>query len=146
MVEKNKKARKGTSSEKAGKTNSVPAEGSLMSSAFKGIGIGLGITCIIFAVCALILTYTDMDESFIGIVSTISTAVSAAVAGFITARRRGKSGLITGIFTGIMYGIILLAISIGAGGGPISAGMLTTLITAAAGGGIGGILGVNSKQ
>ena len=131
----------GDKTAKSGKTS----KNGVLASAFKGIGIGLGITCIIFAVCALILTYTDADESFVGIVSTISTAVTAAAAGFITARSRGKSGLLTGILAGAVYGVILMAISAAAGGGPISMGNLTCLITAAAGGGIGGILGVNTK-
>ena len=146
MADKNKKARKTASAENSAKANKGASEHGTMFAALKGIGMGLGITCIIFAVCALILTYTDADESFVGIVSTISTALSAAVAGFITAGSRGKSGLLTGITAGLIYGIILLAISMAAGGGPVSTTNLTTLITAAAGGGIGGILGVNTKQ
>lgn len=117
----------------------------MVSAVLKGTGAGLGITCIVFAVCALILTYTDVSDSYIGIVSTVCTAVSALVSGFIWARASGKKGLLTGIAAGVVYGIVLLAISVIAGGGPLSLGTITCLVVAAAGGGIGGILGVNTK-
>ena len=51
----------------------------------------------------------------------------------------------TGAAAGIIYGAVLLAVSVIAGGGPLSLGCATCLIVAAAGGGIGGILGVNTK-
>ncbi len=135
-------AKNGKEPQKAG--NGAGAEKSILPPALKGIGVGLGVTCVIFAVCALVLTYTDMDESYVGIISTVCTALSAAAAGYISAKGRGKRGLITGALTGIAYGIILLVIS-AAAGGPIDMNCLSFMITAAAGGGIGGILGVNAK-
>ena len=60
-------------------------------------------------------------------------------------RARGRNGLLTGAAAGIIYGVLLLAVSVIAGGGPLSLGCATCLIVAAAGGGIGGILGVNTK-
>ena len=116
-----------------------------ISAVLKGIGIGLGITCIVFVICALILTYTNVSDAYIGIVSTVCTAVSALAAGFIWSKAYGKKGLFIGIAAGLIYGVILLAISLIAGGGPLSLGTLTCLVVAAAGGGIGGVLGVNTK-
>ena len=55
----------------------------LLYAALKGTGVGLGITCIIFAACALLLTYTDISDSYIGIVSTVCTALSALASGVI---------------------------------------------------------------
>ncbi|GFI62280.1 hypothetical protein IMSAG049_01456 [Clostridiales bacterium] len=120
-------------------------DNSFIQAVLKGTGIGLGITCIVFVACALILTYTDVDESHIGIVSTICTAVSALASGFIWARAARKKGLLIGALAGLVYGIIILIISLIAGGGPLAMGSLTCLVIAAAGGGIGGILGVNTK-
>lgn len=117
---------------------------SLGASILKGLGVAFGITCLVFVICALILTYTEADDSFIGIVSTVCTAVSALCAGKIWASALGKRGLISGAFAGIVYGIILLAISVVSGGGPLSMGAGICLVIAAAGGGIGGILGVNA--
>lgn len=118
---------------------------SLGTAILKGLGVAFGITCIVFVICALILTYTDMHDSFISIVSTICTAVSALFAGRIWASVIGKRGLIVGAVAGIVYGIILLVISVVSGGGPLSLGAGSCLLIAAAGGGIGGILGVNAK-
>lgn len=118
---------------------------SLGASILKGLGVAFGITCIVFVICALILTYTDMNDSFIGIVSTVCTAVSALCAGKIWASAIGKKGLAVGALSGIVYGVILLVISVISGGGPLSLGAGACLLIAAAGGGIGGILGVNTK-
>lgn len=121
------------------------ADSSFAASALKGIGVGLAITCVVFVICALVLTYTDVSDAHIGIVSTVCTAGSALAAGFIWAKGRGKSGLVTGVFAGIVYCAVLLAVSLAAGGGPLSLGTLTCLAVSAAGGGIGGIFGVNAK-
>ena len=145
MAEKKIRKSGKTSAKKSVSGDSQGGKGTF-TAALKGIGVGLGITCIIFAVCALILTYTDADESFTGIVSTVSTALSAVAAGFITAKNRGKNGLVTGMLAGLAYGVILLAISAAAGGGPVSLSSLACLVTAIAGGGIGGILGVNYSR
>ncbi|MCD8036690.1 MAG: TIGR04086 family membrane protein [Clostridiales bacterium] len=137
--------RNSSKKEKNSKNDIKESGGSFIASAVKGIGIGLGITCIVFVICALVLTYTDVSDAHIGIVSTVCTAVSALAAGFIWAAGRGKSGLITGILAGMVYCVVLLAVSLAAGGGPLSLGTLTCLVVSAAGGGIGGIFGVNVK-
>ncbi len=134
-----------TGKDKCQKTAGNDGDCSFMGMALKGLGVGLGITCIAFVICALILTYTDVSESYIGIVSTVCTAVSSLAVGLIWARGVGRRGLATGALAGAVYCIIMLAISIVAGGGPLSAGTITCLIVSAAGGGIGGVLGVNAK-
>ena len=120
-------------------------EGNFISSALKGTGIALVITCIIFVICALVLTYTDISDSYMGIVSTLCTALSSLVSGFVWAKGRGKGGLVTGIVAGLVYCIIILAVSILAGGGPLSMGTGICAIVSMAGGGIGGIFGVNKR-
>lgn len=134
-----------TGKDKCQKTARKDGDYSFARAALKGLGVGLGITCIVFVICALILTYTNVSDSYIGIVSTVCTAVSALAAGFIWAKGMGRRGLATGALAGVVYCVILLAISLIAGGGPLSLGTITCLIVSAAGGGIGGILGVNAK-
>ena len=48
-----KSAKNGKEPQKAG--NGAGAEKSILPPALKGIGVGLGVTCVIFAVCALVL-------------------------------------------------------------------------------------------
>ncbi len=145
MVKSNKKKSMGNSKKVSSQKKDGSENKSLGAAILKGLGIAFGITCIIFVICALILTYTDVNDSFIGIVSTICTAVSALCAGKIWASYVGQKGLIVGVIAGIVYGIILLVISVVSGGGPLSLGAGSCLLIAAAGGGIGGILGVNAK-
>lgn len=118
---------------------------SFVAAALKGTGMGLIITCIIFIIFAFVLTYTDISDSYTGIVSTVCTALSAIVCGYVWAKGRGKDGLLIGMLAGLVYCVILLIVSFIAGGGPLSMGTLTCLVVALAGGGIGGIFGVNKK-
>ena len=137
---KNKKNKEKTTKQKKRNDN---GEKSLLLSAIKGLGTAFAITCIVFVICAFVITYTDIKDSFVGIVSIICTAVSALAAGRIWASAIGKNGLIMGAMAGAVYGIILLGISVASGGGPLTLGAGTCVIVAAAGGGIGGIIGVN---
>ena len=137
---KNKKNKEKTTKQKKRNDN---GEKSLLLSAIKGLGTAFAITCIVFVICAFVITYTDINDSFVGIVSIICTAVSALAAGKIWASACGKKGLIMGAMAGAVYGIILLGISVVSGGGPLTLGAGTCVIVAAAGGGIGGIIGVN---
>ncbi len=137
---KNKKNKGKTTKQKKRNDN---GEKSLLLSAIKGLGTAFAITCIVFVICAFVITYTDIKDSFVGIVSIICTAVSALAAGKIWASAFGKNGLIMGAMAGAVYGIILLGISVASGGGPLTLGAGTCVIVAAAGGGIGGIIGVN---
>ena len=116
---------------------------SYASAALRGLGVALLITCIVFILCALIITYTDVSEAYVGIISTICTAVSGLAAGLVWSKAFKKKGLITGAFAGAIYGLIILLIGVLSGGGPLYLGTLTCLLVAAAGGGIGGVFGVN---
>lgn len=145
MVKLNKKKSLGNEKKVRREKKDSNENKSLGAAILKGLGVAFGITCIVFVICALILTYTDVNDSFIGIVSTVCTAVSALCMGKIWASTIGKKGLLVGAFSGIVYAFILLVISVVSGGGPLSLGAGTCLLIAAAGGGIGGILGVNTK-
>ena len=75
---KNKKNKEKTTKQKKRNDN---GEKSLLLSAIKGLGAAFAITCIVFVICAFVITYTDIKDSFVGIVSIICTAVSALAAG-----------------------------------------------------------------
>jgi len=145
VVKTNKKRNLGLDRKNRRERKDGGEKNSLSTAILKGLGVAFGITCVVFVICALILTYTDINDSFIGIVSTICTAVSALCVGKIWASAMGQKGLLLGAFAGIVYGIILLVVSVVSGGGPLSLGAGTCMVIAAAGGGIGGILGVNTK-
>ena len=123
----------------------APASGRI-NAVFKGLAAACAITCIVFVVYALLLTYTDISEQYISLVALICAAVSSASAGFIAARKMESGGLIWGVICGIIYAALLFAVNTLAGAessGIIS--KITMLVCSACSCGIGGILGINRK-
>lgn len=113
----------------------------------KALAIAYAITCIVFITYAILLTYTSMTEQNVPLISLICTVVSAAVAGFDMAKSAKNKGLIWGLLAGIFYVIILFVIIILSGGNfEFSGGKITTFLISLAGGGIGGVMGVNMKK
>lgn len=113
----------------------------------KGMAVAYAITCIVFIAYGLLLTYTGVSEERIPMVALICTAVSAAVAGFDWAKCANSRGILWGIFAGLVYGVILFLLHGAAGNGfGFQMAKLTMLLVAIAGGGIGGILGINLKK
>ena len=113
----------------------------------KGLAVAYAITCIVFIAYGLLLTYTSVSEERIPMVALICTAISAAVAGFDWAKCANSRGILWGILAGVVYGVILFLLQGAAGNGfGFQMTKLTMLLVAIAGGGIGGILGINTKK
>ena len=110
----------------------------------RGLAAAYMLTCVVFIVFALILTYTGVSESTIPVVSFVCTAVSAILAGLLTARATAKNGLFWGLLAGALYSLVLFGVGLLIGDGfALNLGRFGTFLLAVAGGGIGGILGVN---
>lgn len=113
----------------------------------RGLAVAFAITCIIFIGFGILLTYTSLSEDALPVVSLVSTALSAAAAGYDWAACMKKRGLFWGMLAGAAYGVLLYLVTGLAGGGlRLELSVLMTLIVALAAGGIGGILGVNKKN
>lgn len=112
-----------------------------------GLGIGYAITCIIFIAYAIILTYTDTTEKNIPIVVTVTVVLSVLIAGYDAAKAVTKKGWLWGMLAGLLYAFImfLIGMSVIRNFG-FSGKMLTLLVLSVAGGGLGGILGINLKK
>ncbi|WP_066088437.1 TIGR04086 family membrane protein [Anaerotignum neopropionicum] len=113
----------------------------------KGMAIAYAITCIFFIAYGLILTYTNVSEQSLPMIALACTAISTAIAGYDWAKCRKKNGLLMGLLAGFIYTVILFIVTALASD-TFTVGMskVMTLIVALAGGGIGGILGVNGKK
>lgn len=112
----------------------------------RGLAAAFAITCIIFIGFGILLTYTDLSEDILPMVSLGCSALSAAAAGFDWGSCIGQKGLLWGLLAGAAYTVILFLVTGLAGNGiQVELSGLMTLIVAMAGGGIGGILGVNRK-
>lgn len=117
------------------------------------MGIGKGVvgaclfTIIVFVVMAFVLTYTDVSEGIIAAASVLITAVAAIIAGFFAAKSAKNRGLLWGMAAGIIYVLIVFVVLFTSQDGmTFSLGKITGVLCAAAGGGIGGILGINTKK
>lgn len=112
----------------------------------RGMAIAFAITCIIFIGFGILLTYTDLSEDSLPLVSLVCTALSAAAAGYDWAACMKKKGLLWGLAAGAVYAVLLYLVTSLAGNSfALQLSGIMTLIVALAGGSIGGILGVNRK-
>ena len=113
----------------------------------RGMAIAFAITCIIFIGFGILLTYTSVSEDTLPLVSLICTALSAAAAGFDWAACMKRKGILWGLLAGAVYTVLLFFVTGLAGSGfQVELSGIMTLIVALAGGGIGGIFGVNRKN
>ncbi|MDO4300697.1 MAG: TIGR04086 family membrane protein [Clostridia bacterium] len=113
---------------------------------FKGILISYIITMLVFIIFALLITYTDISEKHIGTVIRITTAIVCILSGFITAGSANKGGLIWGIISGISYVIIMCIVGyLLLPDYSITSKLIVSLMLAVAGGGLGGVVGINLK-
>lgn len=113
----------------------------------KGIVMAYAVTCIIFITYGIVLTYTDITEEKLPLIALCCTVISAGIAGFDWARCAKARGILWGILAGLVYGVILFVLDGIAGSGFSVVGSKGLMILlAAAGGGVGGILGINMKK
>ncbi len=112
----------------------------------KGMAAAFGITCIIFIGFGILLTYTSVSEERLPLVALICTAISTAAAGYDWAACKRQRGLFWGLLAGLVYMVLLFFITGLAGDFRLELSGLMMLAVALAGGGIGGILGVNRKK
>ena len=118
---------------------------------FKHLAIGVlmafAITCIVFLAYAMLITYTDMSERNLPVVVAITTLLSVMVAGFDAAKGATNRGWLWGMGAGLIYVLILAIIMvILLPTFAVDGRTFTVAILGLAGGGLGGILGINLKK
>ncbi|MBR6542087.1 MAG: TIGR04086 family membrane protein [Anaerotignum sp.] len=112
----------------------------------RGMAVAFAITCIIFIGFGILLTYTDISEEHLPLVSLVCTVCSAAVAGYDWAACMKKRGILWGMAAGAVYtAVLFLVTSLAAGKFTAELSSLMILVSAVAGGIVGGIMGVNRK-
>ena len=134
-----------TGGKKKEKKESRARRGSLLCMV-KGLAVAFAITCIIFIGFGILLTYTEISEDSLPMVSLVCTALSAGAAGFDWAACMQKRGLLWGMAAGGAYVVLLyMIISLAAERFSLELSLVMTFAVALAGGAVGGILGVNRK-
>ena len=112
-----------------------------------GVLMGYAITCIIFLGYSLLITYTSMSERNLPVVVALTTIISVMVAGFDAAKGAAHKGWLWGMGAGFVYVLILAIIMMTVVNGfAVDGRTITVLVLSIAGGGLGGVLGINVKK
>jgi len=112
-----------------------------------GVMMGYAVTCIIFLAYAMLITYTQMSERSLPMVIAVTTLLSVMVAGFDAAKGATSRGWMWGMIAGFIYVAILIIIMMVMVPGFLMDGRtVTVLVLSIAGGGLGGILGINLRR
>lgn len=120
---------------------------SMTVSLTKGVIMSYIITTIVFIVYGVLLTYTELTEEKIQIVVMITTVISVLIGGVIASRGVNSNGLMFGMLVGLIYAIIMIMIGLCLLPTlKITSKMIMIFILSISAGGIGGIIGINSKK
>ncbi|MDR3091812.1 MAG: TIGR04086 family membrane protein [Clostridiales bacterium] len=109
-----------------------------------GVAIAYAITCAAFIAYAALLTYTNLTEEKAPLVVTLVSLFSVITAGFDAARGARRRGWLWGLIAGALYAAALTLLGVWLGrGGAFDARSLSLFALCLAGGGLGGVIGIN---
>jgi len=112
-----------------------------------GVLMGYAVTCIVFLAYAMMITYTQLSERNLPTVIAITTLLSVMMAGFDAAKGAPSRGWMWGMIAGLIYAAFLAIIMIVLVPGFFADGRtVTVVVLSIAGGGLGGILGINIRK
>ncbi len=119
----------------------------VVASFLKGIGVAFIFTIAVFFLASLILSYTPLSEDTIPYIAFITQGAGALITGFMPAKKLRTKGLITGGISGFLYMLIMwLVASLVSDGFYFGSHMIIMFAISLLFGGIGGVVGVNSKN
>lgn len=123
------------------------SKGNPLTAMLKGLVTSYIITVVVFVVFAILITYTNTSENHVGTITRLTTAIVCVISGFITARSANNKGLVWGIASGVGY-IVVMTIAAFAMVPDYKLGLslCISLLLAATGGGLGGVVGINVKH
>ena len=125
----------------------VKTEKSRLNSLVSGVLVGYAITCIIFLAYSILITYTSLTDDKMPLVVAGATLVSVIVAGFDAARGAENKGWFWGIMAGLIYAVILMLIMMTVlNNFKVDSRTVTVLVLCIAGGGLGGVVGINFQN
>ena len=117
---------------------------SRLNALITGVLAAYAITCIVLIGYALLITYGAHTGESMPLVVTVTSLVSVIVAGFDAAKGADSRGWFWGIVAGLIYAAILTAIGIWINRGfAVDSRTITLFVLSVAGGGFGGVIGIN---
>jgi len=125
----------------------IQSQGKQIKALVIGVLVGYAITCIVFLGYSMLITYTGMTERNLPMVVAVTTLLSVMVAGFDAAKAADNRGWLWGMAAGLVYILILIGLMMGVlHRFAVDTRTITSIVLALAGGGMGGILGINMKK
>ncbi|HEX6987910.1 MAG TPA: TIGR04086 family membrane protein [Bacillota bacterium] len=109
-----------------------------------GVAVTFLLTVAVSAVLAVVIYFTEMTEAHVAGALYYIGLVAVTFGGASASRRAGKSGLLHGALSGAAY--VILSLAAGAllfPGSDVLAGALGKMVTGAAAGALGGVVGIN---
>lgn len=114
---------------------------------FKGIIVSFALTLISLFILALVLTYTNVQDTIVPLATIIITAISILIGSSISTIKIKRNGIINGGIVGVIYILtIYLTSSIVEVGFTLSLKSIIMIIIGIMSGIIGGIVGVNLSK
>ncbi len=114
---------------------------------FKCLVFSYVLSIVLLFILSVIATVWDMNNTGISISVWAITGISVLLCGMMSARGVGRGGLINGVIAGVSYTALLYAIGgIITGSLGFNSATVTALLVGVICGGIGGVLGVNTKK
>lgn len=107
-------------------------------------GFGIIIACLM--IFSLLITRIDVSDNVVTVLSCISLCVGAYCSGLICSKRKRKNGLLLGIFCGAVMFLLLMIFGAIFAKAAISLHFTSKLLMTLICGGLGGIIGVNSRR
>lgn len=111
-----------------------------------GAIVGLVVIILVLVLLALIMSFGILPISAAPALSSVSIAVGAFSAGFITAKKFGKNGLLIGALCGAVLFALFTIIGLAAFATSPSASTLIRLIVFITASAVGGIIGVGGSD
>ncbi len=108
---------------------------------------GYFITFLAIIIYSALLTFTNMTDSYIMFVVLATTILATSYIGYQFAKKSESRGLLWGILGGLAYGLIFIALGFFASEVyALDSRTLFVLLFSVVSGGMGGIIGINSKK
>ena len=125
----------------------IQSHGKQIKALVVGVLVAFAITCIIFLGYSMLITYTGMTERNLPMVVAVTTLLSVMVAGFDAAKGAESRGWLWGMAAGLVYILILTGLMMSVlQRFAVDTRTITAFVLALAGGGMGGILGINLRR
>ena len=112
-----------------------------------GVMVAYAITAIAFLAYALLVTYTNMSENNMPTIVAVTTLLSVMVAGFDAAKGANKRGWLWGMAAGFLYiAVMVIIMTVLLPTFSVDGRTFATVAIGIAGGGLGGMLGINLRK